>query len=616
MEKINDEQLKRELGFDLYGRYAIIRNIIDNNRNGGERFRVLDVGGRGNMLRKFLPNDDVFYLDPFVESKDENFIKGDGCEMPLENESFDWVVSADVFEHIPKGKRKDFLEENLRVAKLGVLLMAPFYTKEVKQAEINANENYKILTGGKDHIWLKEHIQNKLPDITDFENILKEKEVSFQKIYNNGLFLWQTLIGISFLVSENFDDDIKKELEEFNHFYNTEVFPFDNQEPSYRKIYFIKKDPNLKNMEISGREIDNELFLKTIKKGLDLINKINVKNKDFIQQKEAQFNEVVNSLRWKIPNYFYKLYKNEIKKYIPKFLFKTLNYTKDFFNKKVKVDEDRNSNGKCIKDVLSMQISGAKNVTFKKYSEPKVSIIILAYNKWQFTYKCLKSVRKNTKGIEYEIIVIDNASSDDTKLLFDKVKNVKYIRNNENRGFAKACNQGAREAKGEYILFLNNDIVAKRGWLVPMIDELDNNENSSMVGSKLLFPNGTVQHAGVGFAKDKIPFHLYYKENPKEPKTCERKLYDAVTAACILIRRNDFFEVGGFDENYVNGLEDIDLCLKIRDAGKDIVYRPDSVLYHFESMSEGRFDYAQKNVELFMGKWDKKISAEDGIFIR
>lgn len=137
-----------------------------------------------------------------------------------------------------------------------------------------------------------------------------------------------------------------------------------------------------------------------------------------------------------------------------------------------------------------------------------------------------------------------------------------------------------------------------------------------MVGSKLLYPNGTIQHAGVGFEENKIPVHLYYKGTPKDQRTCERKLYDAVTAACALIRKKDFFEVGGFDENYKNGLEDVDLCLKIRDIGKDIVFRPDSVLYHFESMSEGRFDYAKKNIELFMKKWENKISSEKRKFIK
>lgn len=280
MGKINDEQLKKEFSFDSYGRYATIRDIINANRKQGEKFRVLDVGGRGNMLVKFLPNDDVFYLDPFVESDDANFIKGDGCAMILTNESFDWVTSADVFEHIPQEKRDDFLNENIRVARLGTILVAPFWSKEVEGAEINANKNYKILSGGEDHIWLKEHIENGLPDPILFEEKLKQKNIHFQKISNNRLFLWQMLIVFNFLITKSLNEDIKKEVEDFNYFYNTEVFPFDNKEPSYRKIYFIKKNDMLKDLQIIDRTIDDSLFLETIKRGLDIISKINIK-KDY-----------------------------------------------------------------------------------------------------------------------------------------------------------------------------------------------------------------------------------------------------------------------------------------------------------------------------------------------
>lgn len=299
MNKIDNEQLKREFGFDLYGRYAIIQDIINQNRKSNEKFRILDVGGRGNILSKFLPNDEVFYIDPFVESNDKNFIKGDGCDMLLDNESFDWVTSADVFEHILKDKRRDFLKENLRVAKIGVVLAAPFYSKEVEQAEINANENYKILSNGNDHLWLKEHIQNGLPTMEFIENFLNERKIQFQKIHNNRLFLWQTLIGFGFLASDNQYEFIDEKIKKFNYSYNTDVFPFDNQDPSYRKIYFIKKISNLKNIKTESKVIDSELFLKTIKNSFDLAYDIYNLNKNSIQQKEQEILNITQNLQQK-----------------------------------------------------------------------------------------------------------------------------------------------------------------------------------------------------------------------------------------------------------------------------------------------------------------------------
>jgi hypothetical protein len=288
MEKISDKQLKRELPFDLYGRYALIRDIINNNRGVGTKFKVLDVGGRGNLLRRFLPDDDVFYLDPFVDSKDDNFIKSDGCNMSLEDSGFDWVVSADVFEHIPREKRDDFLNENIRVAKLGTVLAAPFDSIEVRQAEINANENYKKFSGGKDHKWLKEHIENGLPKENEIEEFLKNKGFSFQKLHNNRLFLWETLLGINFFIGNNFIENLGTDLAEFNYFYNTEVFPYDSMEPSYRKIYFIKKDNSLKDIKTLNKSIDDSLFLDAIKKEIDLVARIDVENKNILDSKNQE----------------------------------------------------------------------------------------------------------------------------------------------------------------------------------------------------------------------------------------------------------------------------------------------------------------------------------------
>ena len=282
---MNDEQLKREFAFDQYGRYAVIRDIINRNRKNNEKFRVLDVGGRGNILKKFLPDDDVFYLDPLIDSDDNNFIEGDGCAIPLKDENFDWVTSADVFEHILPEKRNDFLRENVRVAKLGTILVAPFWSKEVEQAEINANENYKILTGGEDHIWLKEHIENGLPKEAVVEDFIKLKKIQFEKIENNRLFLWEILIGLSFIVSRNYSEKIKKEFENFNYFYNSKVFPFDFSNPSYRKVYLIKKYEFLKGLDTFKRSIDDPLFLETIKCATNLLGNIDLESKKNIQQK-------------------------------------------------------------------------------------------------------------------------------------------------------------------------------------------------------------------------------------------------------------------------------------------------------------------------------------------
>jgi len=262
--------LEGDLTFDLYGRFAAIRAAIAANRTAGQTFSVLDVGGRGNLTRRFLPEDRVLFLDPNVESSDENFIEGDGCAIPAANGSFDWVVSTDVFEHVPQERRSLFLAEQLRTARLGVILIAPFFTPAVRQAEINVNENFRVLNDGRDHPWLREHIQNGLPDAALFESCLRERGLAFHASGNNCLRLWQLLIGIEFLVASTCDDGARSALREFNLYYNTVVHPHDHGEPSYRRVYLIEKSGSLRAPAPGREPIGDELYLEVTRRAVDL----------------------------------------------------------------------------------------------------------------------------------------------------------------------------------------------------------------------------------------------------------------------------------------------------------------------------------------------------------
>ncbi len=146
---------------------------------------------------------------------------------------------------------------------------------------------------------------------------------------------------------------------------------------------------------------------------------------------------------------------------------------------------------------------------------PVVSVIIPAFNKWEYTFKCLMAVANNTRDVDHEVIVVDNASSDDTAQALPLLDGIRLQRNEKNLGFAKACNQGAAMARGKYLMFLNNDTEVRAGWLSSMVKILDGEPDVAMVGSKLLFPDGTLQHAGVVFAYAAPlpvnPFHLNYR---------------------------------------------------------------------------------------------------------
>jgi GT2 family glycosyltransferase len=237
--------------------------------------------------------------------------------------------------------------------------------------------------------------------------------------------------------------------------------------------------------------------------------------------------------------------------------------------------------------------------------EPVVSIVIPSFNKWDYTFRCLLSLVQQTRGIPFETIVVDNASTDDTRLALPRLPGLRFHLNETNLGFARASNQGARMARGKHILFLNNDTEALPGWLAPMVRILDEEPDVGIVGAKLLFPDGTLQHAGVGVAYAApcpiSPFHLQYRQPPDA--SVRRLDLPAVTGACLLIRRELCEELGGFDEAYVNGYEDVDLCFRAREKGWRIAYTPESVLYHHESITPGRFDKTTHNTVLLHERW-------------
>ncbi len=250
----------------------------------------------------------------------------------------------------------------------------------------------------------------------------------------------------------------------------------------------------------------------------------------------------------------------------------------------------------------------------------KISIIIPAYNNAHFTKQCVESIFAVGATCDFEVIVVDDGSHDETQeMLAALAHDVVVVRNEENRGFAKACNQGARRARGAYVVFLNNDTKVTEGWLDVLVREMDAHPQTGIAGSKLLYEDGSVQHAGIAFSDNHLPFNIYARERSDAPFVNRRRAFQAVTGACLIIARDFFTEIGGFDERYINGLEDVDLCLRARAAKRDVIYCPKSVVYHFESKTDGRYNHLTENEQLFLSLWgdtvvvdNKTLIADDG----
>jgi GT2 family glycosyltransferase len=223
---------------------------------------------------------------------------------------------------------------------------------------------------------------------------------------------------------------------------------------------------------------------------------------------------------------------------------------------------------------------------------PKVSILIPFRDQLGLLRNCLRSLRRGAYR-RLEIVLLDNGSTaPDMVRYLDRMKRRRGFHVVECPGdfnFARICNLGAQHARGNYLLFLNNDIeVLTPDWLERML-ALAENPEVGIVGSTLLYPDGTIQHAGIEELPSGLWRHAFRGVTPDSAGAEFRQVrcVPAVTAACLLMRRDRFFELGGFDECYPVTHNDVDLCRRARERGWLVVVTPHARLMHFESLSRG-----------------------------
>jgi len=238
------------------------------------------------------------------------------------------------------------------------------------------------------------------------------------------------------------------------------------------------------------------------------------------------------------------------------------------------------------------------------------SIVIPVFNQAAVTARCLCTLLGRD---DREIIVVDDASTDSTRQVLDGFGDqIKVVRHENNRGFASACNDGAAAASAsEYVVFLNNDTLPQPGWLESLVRYADEHRQAAVVGARLLFPNKTIQHAGVVICQDRYPRHIYTGFPSEHPSVKKSRRFQIVTAACMLVRRAIFEEAGGFDTAFRNGFEDVDLCLRLGERGHEVHYCAGSVVQHLESVSPGRFRNDHDNVTRYRQRWFDRVRPDD-----
>ncbi len=248
--------------------------------------------------------------------------------------------------------------------------------------------------------------------------------------------------------------------------------------------------------------------------------------------------------------------------------------------------------------------------------DPVVSIIIPVYGQMDYTHRCLTSIGAHPIRTSYEVIVVDDCSPDATQEMLNRVTGVRMVTNEQNLGFNKSCNAGARAARGQYVLFLNNDTQVMPGWLDELVDTFAAHPEAGLVGSKLVYPNGTLQEAGCIVWQDGSAWNYGRNGDPNHPEFNYLREVDYCSGASIMVPRDLFQDLGGFDLLFAPAYcEDSDLAFRIRALGRTVLYQPCSTVVHYEGISsgtdvtEGVKAYQVENMKKFYQRWQEVIAA-------
>ena len=270
-----------------------------------------------------------------------------------------------------------------------------------------------------------------------------------------------------------------------------------------------------------------------------------------------------------------------------------------------------------LEDLLVEPLEGPVQHRFVLKAAPIASIIIPVHNKVDYTQRCLEALDQHTPRGLYEIILVDNGSSDRTGEFLSSISaEVKVIRNPKNLGFAKACNQGGFLSRCKYLTFLNNDTEAMGGWLEHLLDEVERDPLVGATGAKLVYPDGRIQEAGGIIFSDGKGWNFGNGDDARKDIYNRRCEVDYCSGACLLVRRELFLKLGGLDERYSPAYyEETDLCFGLRKLGFKVTYRPDAVVIHHESATAGSGPssfkrYIEINRQKFVAKWKNELASQ------
>jgi len=227
-------------------------------------------------------------------------------------------------------------------------------------------------------------------------------------------------------------------------------------------------------------------------------------------------------------------------------------------------------------------------IEFPVHEQVEISIVVPVFNQFRFTHACLASLQERQGKERFEVIVVDDCSTDETAEAVPRIPGVVYLRNETNSGFIASCNRGAEKGRGKYLVFLNNDILVRDGWLTALVDTFAEDPYAGIVGAKLIYPDGRLQEAGGVIWRDASGWNYGKFDDPAKPEYNYLREVDYCSAAALMIPKSLFQSVGGFDPRYAPAYyEDTDLAFKVRQAGHKVLYQPLSEVIHYEGATGG-----------------------------
>jgi GT2 family glycosyltransferase/glycosyltransferase involved in cell wall biosynthesis len=247
---------------------------------------------------------------------------------------------------------------------------------------------------------------------------------------------------------------------------------------------------------------------------------------------------------------------------------------------------------------------------------PHASIVIPVYNQFPHTLACLRALAAHPPETAFEVIVVDDGSSDDTVAALPQVAGIHYHRRAVNGGFIAACNDGARRARGEVLVFLNNDTIPQPGWLDALLATFAAHPDAGAVGAQLLYPDGRLQEAGGVVFRDGSAWNYGRFASPQDPRYGYLREADYVSGAALAVPRQLFEDLGGFAERYAPAYyEDTDLAFAVRAAGRRVLYQAAARVVHDEGATSGTDvgsgvkAYQVRNRDRFVDRWQAALAA-------